>query len=50
MDEPRLDEHDEVVITFEYPTDYGECRYHRRVGSGTFDAVLNQLRDEGVKP
>jgi hypothetical protein len=49
MDEPRFDD-DEIVVRFEYPADYGTCALERRISGETFDAVLNQLMDEGVQP
>jgi hypothetical protein len=49
-DDPLFDSNGEVVVTFRYPTDYGQCSFQRRIDSETFDAVVNQLDDEGTQP
>lgn len=50
MDEPRVDDNGELVVSVEFPTYYGECTVRRRVEASVLDAILNQLEEEGVSP
>jgi hypothetical protein len=50
MDEPRVDDNGELIVTVEFPTFYGECTVRRRVEASTLDAILNQLDEEGMEP
>ena len=50
MDEPWFDDNGEIVVTFRYLTDYGQVSFQRRIDRETFDAVMNQLNEEGAAP
>ena len=50
MDELRVDDSGELVVTVEFPTHYGECTVRRRIEASTLDSILNQLTEEGMEP
>lgn len=50
-DEPLFDDNDEIVVTFQYPTEFGRKRVLvRLLDRETFDAIVNQINENGVQP
>lgn len=47
-DEPQTDENGNIVVELNYLTDYGEAGLIRTIDRETFDAILNQLTQEGM--